>query len=43
VDDRYADQTENAYSDPFLRHVQQVGTDRQADSQYDVPNDENPE
>jgi hypothetical protein len=22
VDDRYAYQTENAYSDPFLRHVQ---------------------
>ena len=43
VDDRYADQTENAYSDPLLRHVQQVSTDRQADNQYDVADDVNPE
>ena len=42
VDDRYADQTENAYSDPLIRHVQQVGTDRQADNQYDVAYDVNP-
>ena len=43
VDDRYADQTENADSDPLLRHVQHVGPDRQADNQYDVAGDVNPE
>jgi hypothetical protein len=43
VDDRYADQTENTYSDPFLGHVQQVGADRQADDEYDVADDVNPE
>jgi len=43
VDDRDADQTDNAYSDPLLRHVHQVGTDRQADNQYDVAYDVNPE
>lgn len=25
VDDRYADQTDDAYSDPLLGHMQQVG------------------
>jgi hypothetical protein len=43
VDDRYADQTDNTYTDPLLRHVQQVGADRQADNQYDVAEDVNPE
>jgi hypothetical protein len=43
MDDRYADQTENAYSDPLLRHVQQVGAGRQADNQYDVADNVNPE
>jgi hypothetical protein len=43
VDDRYANQTENAYSDPLLRHMQQVGTDRQADNEYDVADDVNSE
>ena len=43
VDDRYADQTENTYSDPLLGHVQQVGADRQADDEYDVAGDVNPE
>jgi hypothetical protein len=43
VDDRDADQTDNAYSDPLLRHVHQVGTDRQTDNQYDVAYDVNPE
>jgi hypothetical protein len=43
MDDRYADQTENAYSDPPLRHVQQVGASRQADNQYDVADNVNPE
>src|SRR5437016_5203029 len=42
VDDRDADQADNTYSDPVLRHVQQVGTDRQADNQYDVAYDVNP-
>jgi hypothetical protein len=43
VDDRYPDQAEHAYSDPSLGHVQQVGTDRQADNQYDVADEKNPE
>jgi hypothetical protein len=43
VDDRYADQTDNAYSDPLLRRMQQVGGGRQADNQYDVADDVNPE
>jgi hypothetical protein len=43
VDDRDADQTENAYADPPLRHVQQVGADRQADNKYGVAGDVNPE
>jgi hypothetical protein len=43
MDDRYANQTDNAYSDPLLRHVQQVGTHRQADNQYDVADQINPE
>jgi hypothetical protein len=43
VDDRDADQTENTYSDPLLGHVQQVSADRQADYEYDVADDVNPE
>ena len=43
VDDRYADQTENADSNPLLRDMQQAGADRQADNQYDVADDVNPE
>ena len=43
VNDRYADQTENTDSDPLLGHVQQVGTDRQADNQYDVADNVKPE
>jgi hypothetical protein len=43
VDNRYTDQTENAYSDPLLWHVQQVGADRQTDNQYDVASDVYPE
>src|SRR6185295_11505810 len=43
VNDRDADQTEHAHSDPFLRHVQHVGTDRHADDEDDVTGDVNPE
>jgi hypothetical protein len=43
VDDRYADQTKNAYTDPFLWHVQHVGADRETDNKYDVADDVNPE
>lgn len=43
VDDRYADQTKNAYTDPFLRHVKHVGADRQTDNEYDVTDDVNSE
>jgi hypothetical protein len=43
VNDRYADQTENTDSDPLLGHAQQVGTDRQADNQYDVADNVKPE
>jgi hypothetical protein len=43
VDDRYADQTENAYADPLQRHMKEVGTERQADNQYAVADDVNPE
>lgn len=41
VDDRYADQTENAYANPLQRHMKQVGTERQSDNQYDVADDVN--
>jgi hypothetical protein len=43
VDDRYADQTENTYADPLLRHLQQVGAERQPDYQYNVADDVNSE
>jgi hypothetical protein len=42
MDDRHADQTNNAHPDPLLRHVKHVGSDRQAGDQDDVPDDVNP-
>jgi len=43
VNDRDADQTEHAHSDPFLRDVKHVGADRNAGDEYDVAGDVNPE
>lgn len=42
MDDRHADQTENADPDPLHRHVEEIGSDRQAGDQYDVSNQVNP-
>ena len=42
VDYRYADQTDNAHSDPLLWHVQHVGADRQTYDQNDISGDVDP-
>ena len=39
MDDGHADQADNAHTDPLRRHVEQVGTNRHADDEYDVSND----
>jgi hypothetical protein len=43
MDDRQADQTEYAHSDPLHWHVEQIGSDRQAGDQYDVSDEVNTE
>jgi NAD(P)-dependent dehydrogenase (short-subunit alcohol dehydrogenase family) len=43
VNDRQADQAKDADPDPLLRDVRQVGAQRQADDQDDVPEDVEPE
>ena len=42
MQNRYADQTDNSNTDPLRRHVEHVGTDRQANDQDDVPYDIDP-
>ena len=42
MDDRQADQTENTHPDLLHRHVEQIGSDRQAGDQYDVSDEVNP-
>jgi len=42
MDDRQADQTENAHPDPLHRHVEQIGSNRQPGDQYDVSDEVNP-
>src|SRR4029453_12911172 len=41
MDDRHADQTENTHPDPLHRHVEHIGSDRQASDQYDVSDEVN--
>jgi hypothetical protein len=43
VDDCDPDKAQNEYSDPLLRHVQQVSAQRKPDNEYDVTGDVNPE
>jgi hypothetical protein len=43
MNNRHAHQTNNAHTDPLRRQVQQVGSDRQADDQDNVPHDIDPE
>jgi len=42
MDDRQADQTENTHPDPLHRHVEQIGSDRQAGDKYDLSDEVNP-